>query len=161
MGTTSQLPLPPWVLTLPKPGLWPWALSPGSAALPWAVFWVPCHKPVVPSFSPGRTTGTFDNEIVMMNHVYRERFPKVGNAWWPDQPQLPSVLPSLHGPLFLPGCVLLSVHFCFSLSISVLMPSPYPPLYSLLLALQSLDPLCLQDSLALPHLCMLLPSRIQ
>ncbi|KAF4014355.1 hypothetical protein G4228_006851 [Cervus hanglu yarkandensis] len=26
--------------------------------------------------SPGRTTGTFDNEIVMMNHVYRERFPK-------------------------------------------------------------------------------------
>lgn len=28
-------------------------------------------------FSPGRTSGTFDNEIVMMNHVYRERFPKV------------------------------------------------------------------------------------
>lgn len=31
-----------------------------------------CHP-----FSPGRTSGTFDNEIVMMNHVYRERFPKV------------------------------------------------------------------------------------
>lgn len=28
-------------------------------------------------FSPGRTCGTFDNEIVMMNHVYKERFPKV------------------------------------------------------------------------------------
>ncbi|XP_061588648.1 microtubule-associated serine/threonine-protein kinase 3 isoform X1 [Cololabis saira] len=28
------------------------------------------------SLSPGRTCGTFDNEIVMMNHVYRERFPK-------------------------------------------------------------------------------------
>ncbi|MEQ2260424.1 hypothetical protein XENORESO_016488, partial [Xenotaenia resolanae] len=25
---------------------------------------------------PGRTCGTFDNEIVMMNHVYKERFPK-------------------------------------------------------------------------------------
>ncbi|MXQ93435.1 hypothetical protein E5288_WYG021214 [Bos mutus] len=47
-----------------------------DTTLPWAVFRVPCLKPVVPSFSPGRTTGTFDNEIVMMNHVYRERFPK-------------------------------------------------------------------------------------
>ncbi|KAG7263270.1 hypothetical protein CRUP_011263 [Coryphaenoides rupestris] len=28
------------------------------------------------SCSPGRTCGTFDNEIVMMNHVYKERFPK-------------------------------------------------------------------------------------
>lgn len=27
--------------------------------------------------SPGRTCGSFDNEIVMMNHVYKERFPKV------------------------------------------------------------------------------------
>ncbi|KTF94089.1 hypothetical protein cypCar_00009672 [Cyprinus carpio] len=26
--------------------------------------------------SPGRTCGSFDNEIVMMNHVYKERFPK-------------------------------------------------------------------------------------
>uniref|UniRef100_A0A8D2QBP4 non-specific serine/threonine protein kinase n=1 Tax=Zonotrichia albicollis TaxID=44394 RepID=A0A8D2QBP4_ZONAL len=26
--------------------------------------------------SPGRTSGTFDNEVVMMNHVYKERFPK-------------------------------------------------------------------------------------
>uniref|UniRef100_A0A3Q3W3I3 non-specific serine/threonine protein kinase n=1 Tax=Mola mola TaxID=94237 RepID=A0A3Q3W3I3_MOLML len=25
---------------------------------------------------PGRTCGTFDNEIIMMNHVYKERFPK-------------------------------------------------------------------------------------
>ncbi|XP_023283871.1 microtubule-associated serine/threonine-protein kinase 3-like isoform X3 [Seriola lalandi dorsalis] len=28
------------------------------------------------SLSPGRTCGIFDNEIVMMNHVYKERFPK-------------------------------------------------------------------------------------
>uniref|UniRef100_A0A7N8XAF7 non-specific serine/threonine protein kinase n=1 Tax=Mastacembelus armatus TaxID=205130 RepID=A0A7N8XAF7_9TELE len=28
------------------------------------------------SLSPGRTCGMFDNEIVMMNHVYKERFPK-------------------------------------------------------------------------------------
>lgn len=33
---------------------------------------------VFSSSSPGRTCGTFDNEIVMMNHVYKERFPKVG-----------------------------------------------------------------------------------
>uniref|UniRef100_A0A8B9F9C8 non-specific serine/threonine protein kinase n=1 Tax=Amazona collaria TaxID=241587 RepID=A0A8B9F9C8_9PSIT len=26
--------------------------------------------------SPGRTSGMFDNEVVMMNHVYKERFPK-------------------------------------------------------------------------------------
>ncbi|KAL0181393.1 hypothetical protein M9458_023799, partial [Cirrhinus mrigala] len=25
---------------------------------------------------PGRTGGSFDNEIIMMNHVYKERFPK-------------------------------------------------------------------------------------
>ncbi|KAL0966654.1 hypothetical protein UPYG_G00297940 [Umbra pygmaea] len=28
------------------------------------------------SARPGRTCGSFDNEIVMMNHVYKERFPK-------------------------------------------------------------------------------------
>ncbi|XP_067108643.1 microtubule-associated serine/threonine-protein kinase 3 isoform X3 [Osmerus mordax] len=28
------------------------------------------------SLSPGRSCGSFDNEIVMMNHVYKERFPK-------------------------------------------------------------------------------------
>lgn len=31
------------------------------------------------SSSPGRTCGIFDNEIVMMNHVYKERFPKVSS----------------------------------------------------------------------------------
>ncbi|XP_074193987.1 microtubule-associated serine/threonine-protein kinase 3 isoform X4 [Rhinolophus sinicus] len=36
----------------------------------------PRLRPRSRSLSPGRTTGTFDNEIVMMNHVYRERFPK-------------------------------------------------------------------------------------
>lgn len=62
---------PPLTLNLPKPG---------SAPFPWAGFQVPCHKLTIStfSFSPGRTTGTFDNEIIMMNHVYRERFPKVG-----------------------------------------------------------------------------------
>uniref|UniRef100_A0A8C9UNM8 non-specific serine/threonine protein kinase n=1 Tax=Spermophilus dauricus TaxID=99837 RepID=A0A8C9UNM8_SPEDA len=37
----------------------------------------PRLRPRSRSLSPGRTSGTFDNEIVMMNHVYRERFPKV------------------------------------------------------------------------------------
>ncbi|XP_062816273.1 microtubule-associated serine/threonine-protein kinase 3 isoform X4 [Anolis carolinensis] len=36
----------------------------------------PCFRPRSRSLSPGRTTGTFDNEVVMMNHVYKERFPK-------------------------------------------------------------------------------------
>ncbi|XP_077834494.1 microtubule-associated serine/threonine-protein kinase 3 isoform X47 [Macaca mulatta] len=36
----------------------------------------PRLRPRSRSLSPGRATGTFDNEIVMMNHVYRERFPK-------------------------------------------------------------------------------------
>lgn len=27
--------------------------------------------------SPGRSSSCYDNEIVMMNHVYKERFPKV------------------------------------------------------------------------------------
>lgn len=29
------------------------------------------------TFSPGRSPISFDHEIVMMNHVYKERFPKV------------------------------------------------------------------------------------
>lgn len=33
----------------------------------------PCLSP----FSPGRSPSCYDNEIVMMNHVYKERFPKV------------------------------------------------------------------------------------
>ena len=32
-----------------------------------------------PLCSPGRTSGSFDNEIIMMNHVYKERFPKVSH----------------------------------------------------------------------------------
>ena len=31
-----------------------------------------------PPRSPGRSPSSHDNEIVMMNHVYKERFPKVG-----------------------------------------------------------------------------------
>ncbi|XP_029904853.1 microtubule-associated serine/threonine-protein kinase 3 isoform X2 [Myripristis murdjan] len=33
-------------------------------------------RPRSRSLSPGRANTSFDNEIVMMNHVYRERFPK-------------------------------------------------------------------------------------
>ncbi|KAM4628862.1 microtubule-associated serine/threonine-protein kinase 3 [Polymixia lowei] len=33
-------------------------------------------RPRSRSLSPGRASGSFDNELVMMNHVYRERFPK-------------------------------------------------------------------------------------
>uniref|UniRef100_A0A8D0L6L6 non-specific serine/threonine protein kinase n=1 Tax=Sphenodon punctatus TaxID=8508 RepID=A0A8D0L6L6_SPHPU len=36
----------------------------------------PCLRPRSRSLSPGRTSGTFDNDTVMMNHVYKERFPK-------------------------------------------------------------------------------------
>ncbi|XP_066125726.1 microtubule-associated serine/threonine-protein kinase 3 isoform X9 [Saccopteryx bilineata] len=36
----------------------------------------PCLRPRSRSLSPGRTTGPFDSEAVMMNRVYRERFPK-------------------------------------------------------------------------------------
>uniref|UniRef100_A0A8B9V5Q3 non-specific serine/threonine protein kinase n=1 Tax=Anas zonorhyncha TaxID=75864 RepID=A0A8B9V5Q3_9AVES len=41
----------------------------------------PCLRPRSRSLSPGRTSGTFDNEVVMMNHVYKERFPKVTLTW--------------------------------------------------------------------------------
>uniref|UniRef100_A0A8C9SIQ8 non-specific serine/threonine protein kinase n=1 Tax=Scleropages formosus TaxID=113540 RepID=A0A8C9SIQ8_SCLFO len=36
----------------------------------------PCIRRRSRSLSPGRTSGSFDNEIIMMNHVYKERFPK-------------------------------------------------------------------------------------
>ncbi|XP_057217800.1 microtubule-associated serine/threonine-protein kinase 3 isoform X3 [Triplophysa rosa] len=36
----------------------------------------PFMRPRSRSLSPGRTSGSFDNEIIMMNHVYKERFPK-------------------------------------------------------------------------------------
>ncbi|XP_072457765.1 microtubule-associated serine/threonine-protein kinase 3 isoform X2 [Notamacropus eugenii] len=36
----------------------------------------PCMRPRSRSLSPGRTSGAFDSDIVMMNHVYKERFPK-------------------------------------------------------------------------------------
>ncbi|XP_056425948.1 microtubule-associated serine/threonine-protein kinase 3 isoform X6 [Hyla sarda] len=36
----------------------------------------PCMRPRSRSLSPGRSSTNFDNEIVMMNHVYKERFPK-------------------------------------------------------------------------------------
>ncbi|XP_063772057.1 microtubule-associated serine/threonine-protein kinase 3 isoform X2 [Pseudophryne corroboree] len=36
----------------------------------------PCMRPRSRSLSPGRSSTNFDNEIIMMNHVYKERFPK-------------------------------------------------------------------------------------
>ncbi|XP_075060798.1 microtubule-associated serine/threonine-protein kinase 3 isoform X3 [Mixophyes fleayi] len=36
----------------------------------------PCMRPRSRSLSPGRASMNFDNEIIMMNHVYKERFPK-------------------------------------------------------------------------------------
>ncbi|XP_060702481.1 microtubule-associated serine/threonine-protein kinase 3 [Hemiscyllium ocellatum] len=36
----------------------------------------PTIRPRSRSLSPGRSSVSFDNEIVMMNHVYKERFPK-------------------------------------------------------------------------------------
>lgn len=36
--------------------------------------------------SPGRSPSSYDNEIVMMNHVYKERFPKVRHP--PPRPPL-------------------------------------------------------------------------
>uniref|UniRef100_A0A3Q0RCR5 non-specific serine/threonine protein kinase n=1 Tax=Amphilophus citrinellus TaxID=61819 RepID=A0A3Q0RCR5_AMPCI len=36
----------------------------------------PVIRPRSRSLSPGRSSVSFDNEVVMMNHVYRERFPK-------------------------------------------------------------------------------------
>ncbi|XP_071970039.1 microtubule-associated serine/threonine-protein kinase 3 isoform X8 [Engystomops pustulosus] len=36
----------------------------------------PCMRPRSRSLSPGRASTNFDNEIIMMNHVYKERFPK-------------------------------------------------------------------------------------
>ncbi|MEQ2207491.1 Microtubule-associated serine/threonine-protein kinase 3, partial [Xenoophorus captivus] len=36
----------------------------------------PVIRPRSRSLSPGRSTVSFDNEIVMMNHVYKERFPR-------------------------------------------------------------------------------------
>jgi microtubule-associated serine/threonine kinase len=37
----------------------------------------PQMRPRSRSLSPGRSPSCYDNEIVMMNHVYKERFPKV------------------------------------------------------------------------------------
>lgn len=42
-------------------------------------------------YSPGRSPISFDHEIVMMNHVYKERFPKVGPVATPPPSML--VLP--------------------------------------------------------------------
>ncbi|KAM3938809.1 microtubule-associated serine/threonine-protein kinase 3 isoform 12-T12 [Leptodactylus fuscus] len=36
----------------------------------------PCMRARSRSLSPGRASANFDNEIIMMNHVYKERFPK-------------------------------------------------------------------------------------
>lgn len=51
--------------------------------------------------SPGRSSSSYDNEIVMMNHVYKERFPKVN-------PILTKLLHDEHQILLKPT---ISVHF--------------------------------------------------
>ncbi|KAI4583816.1 hypothetical protein MJG53_007095 [Ovis ammon polii x Ovis aries] len=65
----------------------------------------PAVRPRSRSLSPGRSPSSYDNEIVMMNHVYKERFPKAtaqmeeklrdfARAYEPD-----SVLPLADGVL--------------------------------------------------------------
>ncbi|XP_063084495.1 microtubule-associated serine/threonine-protein kinase 1 isoform X1 [Cavia porcellus] len=65
----------------------------------------PAVRPRSRSLSPGRSPSSYDNEIVMMNHVYKERFPKAtaqmeeklrdfARAYEPD-----SVLPLADGAL--------------------------------------------------------------
>lgn len=41
-----------------------------------AVYYSPAYV-CISLYSPGRSPSCYDNEIVMMNHVYKERFPKV------------------------------------------------------------------------------------
>lgn len=63
-------------------------VTPPALTLSPPLGWVlsPMSHANCPPFSPGRTTGNFDNEIIMMNHVYRERFPKVGSPGQLDWP---------------------------------------------------------------------------
>uniref|UniRef100_A0A4W2HTQ6 non-specific serine/threonine protein kinase n=1 Tax=Bos indicus x Bos taurus TaxID=30522 RepID=A0A4W2HTQ6_BOBOX len=79
----------------------------------------------------------------MMNHVYRERFPKVGSTWWLDQPQLrPLCCPSVVRAALLVVSVSPSVRFCFSLSLCLtLHPPPPRHLCTSLPPLRSLDPI--------------------
>lgn len=42
-------------------------------------------------FSPGRSPSCFDHEIIMMNHVYKERFPKVSH-WLPCRHYFPFII---------------------------------------------------------------------
>nr|XP_014351941.1 PREDICTED: microtubule-associated serine/threonine-protein kinase 3-like [Latimeria chalumnae] len=58
----------------------------------------PSLRPRSRSLSPGRTTSSFDNEIVMMNHVYKERFPK---ATVQMEERLQDIITN-----FSPGCTL-------------------------------------------------------
>lgn len=86
----------------------------------------PHLRPRSRSLSPGRTTGTFDNEIVMMNHVYRERFPKVGSAGACTGPNSPPCRCS-SVTLCLPGSVALPLSLsCLSLPLCLKLPLPQP-----------------------------------
>uniref|UniRef100_A0A8D0FNM8 non-specific serine/threonine protein kinase n=1 Tax=Strix occidentalis caurina TaxID=311401 RepID=A0A8D0FNM8_STROC len=58
--------------TMRVPGF-PWVLAVGMLG---GTLWVPWVPAVFPPPSPGRSPSSHDNEIVMMNHVYKERFPK-------------------------------------------------------------------------------------
>uniref|UniRef100_A0A8U8C624 non-specific serine/threonine protein kinase n=1 Tax=Geospiza parvula TaxID=87175 RepID=A0A8U8C624_GEOPR len=71
-----QLPYQPTPDELPFPSIGP-NCSPGVVTIyrdvdDLTLVTLPFSSPC----SPGRTSGTFDNEVVMMNHVYKERFPK-------------------------------------------------------------------------------------
>ncbi|XP_056459299.1 microtubule-associated serine/threonine-protein kinase 2 [Gadus chalcogrammus] len=72
----------------------------------------PNMRPRSRSLSPGRSPISFDHEIVMMNHVYKERFPKARaqmevrlaellSSWAPDtvQPLADGVLSFIHHQL--------------------------------------------------------------
>lgn len=60
------------------------------------------------SYSPGRSPSSYDNEIVMMNHVYKERFPKVrrglGRPGGRSSARLSSARPLVAGALRAGSC---------------------------------------------------------
>ncbi|ELR57466.1 Microtubule-associated serine/threonine-protein kinase 2, partial [Bos mutus] len=98
----------------------------------------PALRPRSRSLSPGRSPVSFDNEIIMMNHVYKERFPKVriqikGNGNIPEdvassQPHCKdqSVLPLADGALsFIHHQVIEMARDCLDKSRSGLITSHY------------------------------------
>lgn len=57
--------------------------------------------------SPGRSSSCYDNEIVMMNHVYKERFPKASHTLVTllcDKHQIPEQIPKPTGHFMYSSC---------------------------------------------------------